>query len=328
MVRLGAYADALGSSPLTRGKLFTGVPAADPLGLIPAHAGKTSCRCAGARPGRAHPRSRGENVNGVVALQGVEGSSPLTRGKLRPAYDQSASTGLIPAHAGKTLVCPDQAVCFQAHPRSRGENAFVGAGFSFDHGSSPLTRGKPRLPGARGRVDRLIPAHAGKTPLSTILDGDRTAHPRSRGENTWLLPRGQRARGSSPLTRGKPVRPPSSGAASLAHPRSRGENGSAASIISVRSGSSPLTRGKLISDSLSRRVSGLIPAHAGKTSGCKTVIARLPGSSPLTRGKHVAAASWPARTRLIPAHAGKTIAKASIKTHEAAHPRSRGENTS
>ena len=42
MVRLGAYADALGSSPLTRGKRLLNTERARDARLIPAHAGKTS----------------------------------------------------------------------------------------------------------------------------------------------------------------------------------------------------------------------------------------------------------------------------------------------
>ena len=72
----------------------------------------------------------------------VEGSSPLTRGKLAP-YDWDVDTrGLIPAHAGKTAAYPAGGVGPWAHPRSRGEN---GPGLVNQHamvGSSPLTRGK------------------------------------------------------------------------------------------------------------------------------------------------------------------------------------------
>ena len=51
-------------------------------------------------------------------------------------------------------------------------------------GSSPLTRGKlGNLLGAVATV-RLIPAHAGKTPLLGPIRTAPTAHPRSRGENS------------------------------------------------------------------------------------------------------------------------------------------------
>ena len=56
-----AYADAQGSSPLTRGALSWRTSWVTALGLIPAHAGSTPC--AGLEPAEcpAHPRSRGEH---------------------------------------------------------------------------------------------------------------------------------------------------------------------------------------------------------------------------------------------------------------------------
>ena len=51
---------------------------------------------------RAHPRSRGENLIGVAADLSAQGSSPLTRGKQSFADGFDGSSGLIPAHAGKT----------------------------------------------------------------------------------------------------------------------------------------------------------------------------------------------------------------------------------
>ena len=72
-----------GSSPLTRGKPRKDRTAQINLGLIPAHAGKTSGprRILAARS--AHPRSRGENDTLDLSLLLVPGSSPLTRGKPR-----------------------------------------------------------------------------------------------------------------------------------------------------------------------------------------------------------------------------------------------------
>ena len=70
-----------GSSPLTRGKHPSDREHAPPVGLIPAHAGKTQ-RTSPFRPSRtAHPRSRGENNNLDGAAEATPGSSPLTRGK-------------------------------------------------------------------------------------------------------------------------------------------------------------------------------------------------------------------------------------------------------
>ena len=92
-----------GSSPLTRGKrLACSTRSARPR-LIPAHAGKTIDDSWSVTHGKAHPRSRGENSANWFISCVVTGSSPLTRGKRRGHLPGLPPTGLIPAHAGKTL---------------------------------------------------------------------------------------------------------------------------------------------------------------------------------------------------------------------------------
>ena len=111
-------------------------------------------------------------------------------------------------------------------------------------GSSPLTRGKRERRPDQLIVDRLIPAHAGKTRIATATIVRHRAHPRSRGENVKcpsLVDHDQRLiPAHAGKTRGHSPRP----RLSRAHPRSRGENtdGDGASAVAI--GSSPLTRGK------------------------------------------------------------------------------------
>ena len=175
-----------GSSPLTRGKRHVSGRQRPPRGLIPAHAGKT-------RPGSkppsgwaAHPRSRGENAEGAIRAEESKGSSPLTRGKRGPPGRCRGLSGLIPAHAGKTLPCLNGEFQTGAHPRSRGENPVFLEIPGKGTGSSPLTRGK-LLPLFYPPVKQgLIPAHAGKTVRSGTRRHRTAAHPRSRGENRSL----------------------------------------------------------------------------------------------------------------------------------------------
>ena len=175
----------LGSSPLTRGKLDKVRGHQGHGGLIPAHAGKTSPGLTGASPPRAHPRSRGENHLGQSHRRNVQ--------------------GLIPAHAGKTSPSRTATFRLRAHPRSRGENTANRGEKVAGAGSSPLTRGK-RFFRARLRVlSGLIPAHAGKTSVALTQFKLSGAHPRSRGENAEGSTHCAVARGSSPLTRGKPA---------------------------------------------------------------------------------------------------------------------------
>ena len=221
----------------------------------------------------------------IVVVATLTGSSPLTRGKHSRRRRQLFDRGLIPAHAGKTLWLRRTRTAWRAHPRSRGENAKAAPRRPKAAGSSPLTRGKPLAASEARALQRLIPAHAGKTARVSILPSHASAHPRSRGENGQRINVAQPRVGSSPLTRGKPVAglahehtrgliPAHAGKTALtrcvssvrkAHPRSRGENLITVSVFIVRSGSSPLTRGKRrrLVEAISH--GGLIPAHAGKT---------------------------------------------------------------
>ena len=274
------------------------------------------------------------------------GSSPLTRGKRGILRTSRSVVGLIPAHAGKTRASLVSAWAGAAHPRSRGENTEATRGAALKRGSSPLTRGKRGLHGARPARSGLIPAHAGKTRVSQPSGSGGGAHPRSRGENAGGRVFGQGDGGSSPLTRGKLVpralaanegrlipahagkTPQSSRAARpfAAHPRSRGENTQSRHVSQWRLGSSPLTRGKRSADHSPHSDARLIPAHAGKTSGSGCARSRQRahprsrgenfnndvwnrlqlGSSPLTRGKQRKRRPLVAPSGLIPAHAGKT----------------------
>ena len=111
-----------GSSPLTRGKHQGRRERRRRVGLIPAHAGKTTRSTGQTFPAWAHPRSRGENKMQQRELTTDAGSSPLTRGKLWLLPAIAGGARLIPAHAGKTRCSTPLPTAMTAHPRSRGEN--------------------------------------------------------------------------------------------------------------------------------------------------------------------------------------------------------------
>ena len=357
---------ATGSSPLTRGKPQGRIQVPPGRGLIPAHAGKTNPSRALSIVVWAHPRSRGENSTRPHSRTIFRGSSPLTRGKLPPSPHAERSARLIPAHAGKTTSSLSLITFTPAHPRSRGENWPGLEPTQRSPGSSPLTRGKRPLVIPALVASGLIPAHAGKTRVCVVLRGVPPAHPRSRGENQQAAIEEQKAKGSSPLTRGKrqpgapqraiqglipahagkTPRPRARRPPPPAHPRSRGENNRERQTRSNWAGSSPLTRGKRAASATQNRVQRLIPAHAGKTvchiQGTRgfwahprsrgenpeytSVLSRIGGSSPLTRGKRARGAGHRGQRRLIPAHAGKTFRRYRPRRRSGAHPRSRGEN--
>ena len=214
-----------------------------------------------------------------------KGSSPLTRGKRDEGTWDTRAWRLIPAHAGKTRRDRARPHRDGAHPRSRGENLRRRPSCGTQSGSSPLTRGKPLVSEGLHFGKGLIPAHAGKTTRRAPLDSRPRAHPRSRGENNGKSDPLVRARGSSPLTRGKhPLHrvrrnqrrliPAHAGKTDVvaqmastmrAHPRSRGENLPGPRNRPPGRGSSPLTRGKRRHRQPRNPGPGLIPAHAGKT---------------------------------------------------------------
>ena len=192
--------------------------------LIPTHAGKT-------------------DLLGSVRKY-LPGSSPLTRGK-------------------RTCSAPSASIC-RAHPRSRGENRAASPKSWITPGPSPITRGKP-IRGAIPRIPRgLIPAHAGKTVCTRFRSCVRWAHPHAGGENCGRVHAYMLVEGSSPLTRGKPIRgaipriprgliPAHAGktvctrfrsCVRWAHPHAGGENCGRVHAYMLVEGSSPLARGK------------------------------------------------------------------------------------
>ena len=131
--------------------------------IIPALAGNTF-GCATVTPLTGdHPRSRGEYCDfSLLCIDGL-GSSPLSRG-IRDTYDYHAvRLGIIPALAGNTYMAGFLSVWFGDHPRSRGEYRAVTIRVRRGSGSSPLSRGIPRLEVRKGANQRTIPALAGNT---------------------------------------------------------------------------------------------------------------------------------------------------------------------
>ena len=152
-----------GTSPRTRGKLLRGRPLVCPVWNIPAHAGKTYSNPSPSRTTAEHPRARGENRFDCEQLAALWGTSPRTRGKPPPTLLHAGPLGNIPAHAGKTRCRRARRCPSREHPRARGENGLIEPPETTPIGTSPRTRGKRVGFPQFFRVQRNIPAHAGKT---------------------------------------------------------------------------------------------------------------------------------------------------------------------
>ena len=74
-------------------------------GIIPAYAGSTDGLPIAEWRRADHPRIRGEHSGLPLAEWRRAGSSPHTRGALRPEYLPQGGKRIIPAYAGSTSPC-------------------------------------------------------------------------------------------------------------------------------------------------------------------------------------------------------------------------------
>ena len=151
-----------------------------------------------------HPRSRGEYRAKRCTFSQHIGSSPLSRGILNTNQIVQSNTRIIPALAGNTRLGKPQFRGSWDHPRSRGEYLSLVLLYSYWCGSSPLSRGIPRLDAGYARKAWIIPALAGNTTIAAVPAVGSPDHPRSRGEYENSSSSPTVSPGSSPLSRGIP----------------------------------------------------------------------------------------------------------------------------
>ena len=172
-------------------------------------------------------------------------------------------------------------------------------------GTSPHTRGKPR-PGPPWRwYQRNIPAYAGKT--EGFHDGllSMSEHPRIRGENENHGDELVEVLGTSPHTRGKPLR----GRHSAPWRRNI-----------------PAYAGKTYTDGFGAFWKAEHPRIRGENLISRPWLVMIAGTSPHTRGKPTGRFRQETSRRNIPAYAGKTWGHILPEHQGAEHPRIRGEN--
>ncbi len=166
-------------------------------------------RLSAAHAARARPGSsplRGEHNGVLLTIVESGGSSPPARGARKPPSPTMSWSGIIPAFAGSTFAQPPPTIRRRDHPRIRGEHVFLHCQVCRLRGSSPHSRGA-----LRGDVDLaqnlgIIPAFAGSTCPSSSMAAIMRDHPRIRGEHHPLARLGRTDQGSSPHSRGAPIR--------------------------------------------------------------------------------------------------------------------------
>ena len=154
---------SIGSPPRMRGKPKARQSASKSPRITPAHAGKTTVIYPTPQTPPDHPRACGENcpsegLNGIYS-----GSPPRMRGKLLRQLLLRYGQRITPAHAGKTGFYRQPVWKAADHPRACGENTQHGIRHSIQCGSPPRMRGKHNAAHQCYVINRITPAHAGKT---------------------------------------------------------------------------------------------------------------------------------------------------------------------
>ena len=277
------------------------------------------------------------------------------RGKPSSAFTPTYSHRITPAHAGKTPASACMDWTPRDHPRACGENVTSSAIQARKLGSPPRMRGKPFHFSFPLPLQRITPAHAGKTKIMRRTDDYPEDHPRACGENGGTMTAQEASEGSPPRMRGKHfARPHKSPRRRITpahagktgdphrrpliyedHPRACGENKNFLRKFVAARGSPPRMRGKLNPFAYPASQIGITPAHAGKTvmnDLIKTILEDHPracgenrkeimakraqqGSPPRMRGKRGISLVLIALIRITPAHAGKTRKRRRKRQH-------------
>ena len=274
-----------GSSPLVRGQPELVLDPVERVRIIPARAGPTGRRSCRWSWRADHPRSCGANADQRMAVDDMNGSSPLVRGQPNHRQNTRWHYRIIPARAGPTWAATRRPRPSSDHPRSCGANDAALAVIGCVGGSSPLVRGQLESAITEISQTRIIPARAGPTLRRTWRVSARTDHPRSCGANQVNIRPFEPVAGSSPLVRGQPDSSPTRyGVGRIIparagptpsrtgwprswadHPRSCGANIVVVRELQCSSGSSPLVRGQHQHDLLPTPFLRIIPARAGPT---------------------------------------------------------------
>ena len=151
-------------------------------GITPAGAGNRRIAFTFTSNEEDHPRGCGEQTAVIPIGQKVEGSPPRVRG---------------------TVWCNSlQCGSHQDHPRGCGEQKHGFVNYIPLTGSPPRVRGTVCLPDFSHEHLRITPAGAGNRLSEPDLLHSARDHPRGCGEQTAVIPIGQKVEGSPPRVRG------------------------------------------------------------------------------------------------------------------------------
>ena len=171
-------------------------------GIIPAHAGLTHTATTASSNARDHPRACGAHCSPLYTMEHGRGSSPRMRGSHSTIFTVPAPPGIIPAHAGLTLIKRGDLDKMRDHPRACGAHMPFTQDILSAAGSSPRMRGSLFGSLCKHILKGIIPAHAGLTLTKVARILDLRDHPRACGAHPLLTTSSTVSRGSSPRMRG------------------------------------------------------------------------------------------------------------------------------
>ena len=163
LAELRAFIYPVGSSPRMRGAQVVLADLGTIERIIPAHAGSTRYIFCFIACAQDHPRACGEHGSSVKSNTIYTGSSPRMRGALGNCDLITIAPGIIPAHAGSTVLYSFYRNRGRDHPRACGEHIRGRTHRVPCLGSSPRMRGAQPLVGVLHVLHGIIPAHAGST---------------------------------------------------------------------------------------------------------------------------------------------------------------------
>ena len=141
-----------------------------PLRFIPAGAGNTDIPPDPRPKSAVYPRWRGEHNGTDSTNQNFRGLSPLARGTHYIEQPLTVERRFIPAGAGNTDILAEYFNELAVYPRWRGEHLISSRSAGPITGLSPLARGTPSAIAGNGVSERFIPAGAGNTVKSSVVD--------------------------------------------------------------------------------------------------------------------------------------------------------------
>ena len=125
------------------------------------------------------------------------------RGKVQHTAPAGHTSGITPAHAGKSMSHTKRSACYRDHPRACGEKFCVATRLYHRLGSPPRMRGKVSRLISGTQKFRITPAHAGKRSVPYPHNQQHQDHPRACGEKIASCTVDRVSMGSPPRMRGK-----------------------------------------------------------------------------------------------------------------------------